>query len=373
MHWFVLAVSLASLLCLDGGIVSAKRPERVTVPILTYFPATVLDYSVFTLRKGESGPPKKEVKEREITWYGFHPTPKEILDYGMDPRSPDTNEWIARAHYKSLVQQFEEWKKHKAKKPESEWRLYKAGAYDDEPGDPISGIEPFEPQAIEALFDYDQGTLTVACLYDPILKRHFVSTVPRGKKAREILGQGKSKAPLWWKAFSLAGQKPKLHAEDHAYFIFEREIIRQRLVYENGNQYKAGHAIGAWGGRSDYKSNREDPTKTKTDPEGSRYNLCQDGADSRGVMGCNTVATNLGVAFNGPKSNSRYCRRDGKPLYIRGREIACEINPKGTSKGSSKSSLPSGTANASKPKSTGARKVRTSFHLLNRWILSFIH
>ena len=76
----------------------------------------------------------------------------------IDPASPKANAWIARAHYKQLVTIFEEWKKNRAGRPESEWELYKASdEYKDDPEIDAKN----QPQVIESLFDHNTGELNV--------------------------------------------------------------------------------------------------------------------------------------------------------------------------------------------------------------------
>lgn len=272
-----------------------------------------------------------------MTWYGKHRTPPEILRYGMDPSSPSTNEWIARAHYKKLVQQFDEWKLYKAERPEKEWQNFKEG-------DRIMNT-PYYTEAIEAVFDHSHGTLTVAVLYDPGSRLHYVSTVPRtgrrGGKASEIRRDGQQNAPLWHAAASSGSRANEVgamnnlgyHAEDGACYLFENSMGNGA---GNGGYYRQGSAMGAWHGKSNYPAVQQNGLRTTADPEGNRIDLCTNGYPLRGTRGCQTVASMLRVAFNGDGRNrpgqyqlqTNPCSRDGRSVYIRGREVACPLNLK---------------------------------------------
>lgn len=357
MRWTLLIASLAALLSSDGGSVLAiVPPEDVTVPFLDSFSSAPLEYV-----GGRSS-------RRDLTWYTSHRTPREITDAGMDPASPSTNEWIARAHYKQLVKQFKGFQLYAARKKsqtehERAWQIYTDG-------------DIHKNKAIEALWGHSYGTLTVAVLYDPVSKLHFVSTVPRktpGPPAQSIgiakymFFDGRDNNRLWFKAASggSAGTSVRYHAEDGAYYFFELKMRNSGVRYAENGHYIAGRAIGAWGGASDYPLVEGDAVRTTVDSEGKRYDLCMDGARFRGSRGCQTVASRLNVAFNGDGTHfpeeyehkASACSQDSRPLYIRGREVACPLNlkPSATSKAVKGSKAASSCAvNASSaPKSKG--------------------
>lgn len=314
MRWATLIASLAALLSSNGGTVLAawEIPHSVTVPFMSSFGTA----------------PYQEGTSRGLTWYTHHETPEEILDAGMDPRSPSTNEWIARAHYKALVKQFEQYKKY------------------------LSGVRGREVQkfleadinrnqAIEALFDYRRGTLTVASLYDPATRRHYVSTVPRGFWSSDMRSRSKNLAPLWFSVVT-GGSRPMstserdglvFHAEDGACRYFEMAMGNRGIRVGDGRYYNRGAAIGAWGGTSDYNVQRSARRTTVDEPEGYRIDLCSDGAYGRGNRGCKTVSYYLAVAYNGDGRNqwgdfgppADLCRRDEISPRIHGRADACAL------------------------------------------------
>ncbi|KAK9412876.1 putative Class V protein [Seiridium unicorne] len=83
------------------------------------------------------------------------------------------------------------------------------------------------------------GTLLVAAVYDHTSKTVYSSTIPRGRRAQDILNKASDFAPIWWHRAkqwpAIAGgwkaqfgpflpQVP-VHAEDGAYYLLEKEII----------------------------------------------------------------------------------------------------------------------------------------------------
>lgn len=186
---------------------------------------------------------------------------------------------------------------------------------------------------------------------------------------------GEKIAPVWFKAFKAAlmaaGQSSTAayHAEDGVYYIFESawNAAKPKVAYAvRQEKYSAGTAIGAWGGSSDYPDPavRNDGHRTTPDPNDKRLDLCSNDFPGRNGAGCSTVARALNVAFNGDGNHKAAdyvknppqdedddiaCRRDGKPMYIRGRAVACPLNlkPKPTASGVASKGAPTGGAKVS--------------------------
>lgn len=367
MRWATLLASVAALLSCDTSLVQAtwRPPDYVTVDFLSSYNAAPY----------QAGVP------RGLTWFGSHPTPREILAAGMDPRSPSTKEWIARAHYKKLVRMFEQ---RKAVKEGTMSRSEAAEFYQ---------ADINQNEAIEALFDYNWGTLTVAVLYDPATQKHYVSTVPRSDPdhrpvsvvradsiARQMRSPARNGAPFWYRVVTGGSQSVRpandmlvLHAEDGACRYYEYTRTLHGLDVGDGHRYyNRGSAIGAWGGDSNYHLEHS-ALLTHTNSEGYRINLCPDYTIGRGTRGCQIVAYYLKVAYNGDRHGNRsgefgrprnLCSRSEVPSRIHSRADACALDdiPWRTQIPAPNRPTSPASGAAAGPSSTGSPKVSKRIH-----------
>lgn len=129
------------------------------------------------------------------------------------------------------------------------------------------------------------GIATIAVFYDPISKKHFASTLPRGDPLVEIKSKKGNAPMLFWVL-----QQTGLHSEDGAYFDFETTPGGGSVTKLEG-RYPEKSVVVSWTGGFGSKIGKIIPA-------------CSGGGFRNG-LGCYQIATDLGVEHTGTKVKPR--------------------------------------------------------------------